>query len=906
MVDIRPVRRELIDSAVADARAGRPRLLRIEGASGMGKTTHLRTALDAARGFRIIESDCDERPYRKAYGLLERLGVPRTVTERGDPHAPAVAAQSLRRVIDTDDDRPLAIAVDDAQWADHESLEAIRLVLERAVSDRLLVIVASRPLPVGEPAPLLGHGAASMTGSLLTLDGIDRHEAGELVRAVMHGAVCPDDLLERLWQHTDRNPMHLASLVTQYGLDRLAALTDLPAPREVAQDLNARLAAMDADAARLLRATAVAGSSWVDRFDAAAIAQVDDPSSALALLHDSGLIVTRSAEPLADIRVAHALVRAAVYQSTPPAERRAMHRRASQVVLPAMQRLEHAVAASERRDEALSNQLEDAALAAHQQADHRRESQLWQWASQLTASLAERERRWLESQLATVLARDTRAARARLEEVGDVGDVARRDVLMAWLLVVENRIANARHTLEAMTPDTLDQADPEVLTRWRTLMAWTMLASGYPTEPIRVLLDELPGVADLDRALRPFYRRAAGEIALRSMDADHWRQDLTAIPADARTTPMDDTDKLAWRGAVYAVSGFVAEARRDLSETVSRIRSGRVDGANGVPHALHGLALWLDGEFERTCIELQAATALSPATLHPLVQAVLPLIPAVRGDLARADALLGETEAVLVDLPWKVPVSVHVLARIARLHAGQDAAARAACLPRLRARFGADVASPDHPGQPLGQLHLGLAHIWAGDLDNVEAHLAAIETDLIVPAWSRWCRPWLSGLRSERAGRLDEARRFLDAAVAAFTSELPLYRGHVHADLARVSALTGDQDAAARSTDRARQLYAGLGATVYLAESRDPRLRNPGLRDVAPASGDDPLGSLSDREREVAALLLSGFSYAQIAEELYVTRSTVAFHLGRIYAKTGVESRHQFIRQVRMAQPAAR
>lgn len=891
MTMLRPARQALIESVIADARGGRPRLLCIEGASGMGKTTHLRAALEAAAGFRIIEATCEEVTYRPAYGLLERLGVPRTVTDQGDPHAPAVAAQSLRRVID---DRPLVIAVDDGQWADPESLEAIRLVLERVTGDRLLVLVATRPHPAGEPAWPRISGASGI-GSLITLDGIDRQEANELVHRVAAGVRWPDDLVERLWQHADHNPMHLASLVTQYGPDQLTTMVELPAPREVAHDLNMRLAAMDADAARLLRATAVAGPSWVDRFDVAAIAQIDDPSSALALLHDGGLVVTRSPAPLAEIRIVHALVRAAIYQSTPPAERRAMHQRASQVVPSAMQRLEHAVAAVERRDDTLASQLEEAALVAHEQADYRRESQLWQWASQLTAAVAERERRWLEAQLATVLARDTRTVRARLDEHGDVNDVPRCDVLLAWLLLVENRVAEARHALEAVTPEALAKADPVVRVRWRALMAWTLLASGYPVDPIRALLSELPDVADLDRALHPYYRRAAGEIALRSMDAAHWRHDLTAIPDDARTTPMDDTDKLLWRGSVYAVSGFVDEARRDLSEAVSRIRAGRVGGASGVPHALHALALWLDGEFERSHSELQAATDLSPEAHHPLVQAVLPLVAIVRGDTERADALLGETEAVLLDLPWHTPVAVHVLAMIARLHAEGDETARAACLPRLRARFGPEVGTPQHAGQPLGQLHLGLAHIWAGELDDVEAHLFAIENDLIVPAWSRWCRPWLSGLRSECAGRLGEACRLLDAAVAAFTGDLPLYRAHVHADLARVRALTGDADAARRSAERSRRLYAGLGATAYLT----------GPPEAVPTAQPDPLGALSDREREVAALLLSGFSYAQIAEELYVTRSTVAFHLGRIYAKTGVESRHQFIQHHRLA-PSAR
>jgi DNA-binding CsgD family transcriptional regulator len=61
----------------------------------------------------------------------------------------------------------------------------------------------------------------------------------------------------------------------------------------------------------------------------------------------------------------------------------------------------------------------------------------------------------------------------------------------------------------------------------------------------------------------------------------------------------------------------------------------------------------------------------------------------------------------------------------------------------------------------------------------------------------------------------------------------------------------------------------------------------------------DVLSALSDRERDVATLLVSGLTYAQIARDLYVTRATVGFHTGRIYAKTGVTSRAELIDLVR-------
>ena len=64
--------------------------------------------------------------------------------------------------------------------------------------------------------------------------------------------------------------------------------------------------------------------------------------------------------------------------------------------------------------------------------------------------------------------------------------------------------------------------------------------------------------------------------------------------------------------------------------------------------------------------------------------------------------------------------------------------------------------------------------------------------------------------------------------------------------------------------------------------------------DSAPTVAQSPvLAALSDREREIATLLLEGLSYAQIGKELFITRSTVSFHLTRIYAKTDTTSRHE-------------
>jgi len=51
----------------------------------------------------------------------------------------------------------------------------------------------------------------------------------------------------------------------------------------------------------------------------------------------------------------------------------------------------------------------------------------------------------------------------------------------------------------------------------------------------------------------------------------------------------------------------------------------------------------------------------------------------------------------------------------------------------------------------------------------------------------------------------------------------------------------------------------------------------------------------------VLVLVVAGLSYAQVSAELFITQSTVAYHLSNMYAKTDVTSRHQLTAMVRQA-----
>ena len=114
----------------------------------------------------------------------------------------------------------------------------------------------------------------------------------------------------------------------------------------------------------------------------------------------------------------------------------------------------------------------------------------------------------------------------------------------------------------------------------------------------------------------------------------------------------------------------------------------------------------------------------------------------------------------------------------------------------------------------------------------------------------------------------------------------------------RVLALSSYDDAA---------YVSGLlqnGASGYLTKDKPPALILEAVRAVArgegrwfvqPTSQADPASALSDREREVLALLAQGQSNGDIADALFISENTVRNHLANAYAKVGVTSAREAV-----------
>ena len=116
--------------------------------------------------------------------------------------------------------------------------------------------------------------------------------------------------------------------------------------------------------------------------------------------------------------------------------------------------------------------------------------------------------------------------------------------------------------------------------------------------------------------------------------------------------------------------------------------------------------------------------------------------------------------------------------------------------------------------------------------------------------------------------------------------------------LTEAAAAAGDRPAAARSVRRAHALASEVGAMPIAQEAealaRRARLSlaEPAEPAVAPPAA-DPLArfGLTEREREILALLSVGRSNPQIAQALFISPKTASVHVSNILAKLGVDSR---------------
>ncbi len=879
-----------IDRAIHSAAAGTPTVFLVEGDPGTGKSSALDELSLRATGFTTLEAGAFESTSDYPFGVLEQWGVRH---QPGGPTAPYVGAQLINELLDERSENPLLLRLDDLQWADTESIEALVWVLQRAHGDRVLVALSSRPLAVDLLPGWQRWAAVRGHVNRLPLTGLDFQQAIKLVHELQPELA--ESTVRDLWEHTDGNPSYLTAMLAEYDAAELLRLRLLPAPRAFSERVRVRLARVPGDALALLRATAVLGRDWSSLIDVGQLAGTPHPGDVAQPLIDDGLLRKRDLDAGTAVRLAQPMLRAVVYDQTPLAERRRLHARAATLVSDRDEVLTHRIASVEQYDDTLATELDAWAADLHEFRLHRAAARCLRSASWLSSDTVDRERRWLESLYESVLAQDTAAVRAVAAEVEDARDLARRDLVLGALATFEddNHQAIYWFTKQLSADESQGHAEPATQYRIEVLLAWARIQAGEPTELVARGLARAAAMDTVDNALQGWRLAANGLVALRTRPTQELLDQLADLQDNPVSVPWQDRFRLSWRGDLRATLGLVRGAIGDLDHVLSMVDEGGMEAAAPHHQALLGLSYWLNGDWGRAAVHLRLAQELGPS-LSPVAVALAPLIEIGAGSLAAADELIARAEGLLAPNPWIECVEHLQVARVARRHADPSSAARSSEYDGMRHRVPA-LASGGESTNPVWLAHAALAACWAEELEDAEALVLLMTTTASSGApWIPAMAQWVRGLVAEQRGHGHLALDHLAAATSDSTNDLPFYRAHMLTDHARVALAGGEPAVADQCRGQALDLYTRLGAEGYADrvgtahQASQPRPKGVLLH----------LG-LTEREQDVLSLLASGLSYAQIARDLFVSQSTVSYHLSNIYRKAQVSSRHQLTELVR-------
>ncbi|MEO3808264.1 AAA family ATPase [Sphaerisporangium sp. B11E5] len=859
-------------------RAGRPRLVLVEGRPGIGKTALVRKALEGAADFLALRAGGEEMEKELPYGIVSQLVDTPLPTGAGPL---AVGAALLGALGEAQERGPVAVLVDDAQWADASSTQTLTFALRRLRADRILAVVI---VPEAADLPEGLRRLCSREASLqLRPAGLTARELGVLAGLLGHGHL-DAAALARLRLQTGGNPLYATATLRQTPADVLAdPVADLPPPGGYAREVLAALAAATPDAGRLVRAASVLGESCPLRH-AARLAGLPDPLDAVEDAVTRHLLTCRYAGGEARVAFPHPLVRASVYQSLGPRDRARAHGLAATLTADPARRLQHRLRAATGPAAELGADL--ARFARDQAADGAWEDAAEYFGHAADFAAGERDRSRLAAEAVHALLQAGRTVRAAAVAPRAYGDPATRAFAMGALAHATGDTEGALRLLEEAWRHRDPERDGTLAGRTAQHLALLHLIEDQGEESLRWseralrLAGHQPG-ADLLR-----YHHLVGLfLAGRTERA----REMTGDLPDPAVAGIGELDTLTGRGALRLWSDDLAGARRDLAGTVAAPRR------LSVPHRL--LATALLSMTEQRLGRWDEALALGATVLSveedceqvwltPYVHATQALPYAARGDLGRARAEVEPARRHPLTAAGAGYVA-HAEGWIATV-AGDPEAVVAALAPL--AETGAASGLMDSGVIPWHGL-LADALTTLGRYDEADAVLIAYEK----VGRGRDLPSALAGAARARGGWFaaqgrtgDAAASFEQAMEHAGRTAMPFERALIELSYGEFLRRTHGRNEAAAHLTSARGTLERLGATPFL-ERCDRELAACGRPSPAPAPG--PGAALTPQERTVTQYVLAGMANKQIARTMVLSVKTIEYHLGHIYAKLGVSSR---------------
>lgn len=927
-----------LHAAVTEVAGGSPAAVLLTGLPGVGKTSLARAALAAADRAGFAELIGRARPLGRemAYAPLAAAlgGYLHALPERHratlvaelpqlsllfsglglqPPAALGDPALEASRLLDglvrltgrLARDRPLALLLDDVHQADPATV-AFVVQLTAVVSDGpLLLLLTARPDEPGR------RDLARLEAALRDSDWrFDRHEvepldgpaAAALVSGVL-GAGRDPELIARIVARCAGRPLFLeavARTVAEQLADGVEPTGELPLPDGVRAQLLTRLGGIDEAERTVLELLAVDGGEldYQQLLDASGLA-AERLVAALDGLHHRGLV--RAGEQTGGHDLAHGLLGDAVLSTLSPIARMRAHARLATVMGADDPRLpEHALAAGA---------LLDPDVALDQLTRGGRHARLVgapDAAARYLGAAVE-----LAAGQPDVLAQLQRERADSLRRAGHPGEAR-----AAWLVALrEYANVNARTEVAAVEQELgmLDWSEGELEAARGHFRAAEQTLDGLPASPAHAGL-----------------LHAQLIVASRTGDTDTARRTATRMRelADRLDSPAVEAQAcLAEAVLDYAATDYVAMAdhnRRGLAAAL------RADDPLLIIRAHDQLSVAAGSQLDIAALRAHSTASLDVARrLGALVLEGWP-----RGRLAFADLFAGDWDAALRTTSDMLAIArqygerrgavsaaaghAWVLVHLGRLDDARRhlADARAAAPPMLEqdrnifsivALADATLALvEDRPADALGwadQLRLttggwlplfglallGEAYARAGEPDQARAigrRLRGVRScETVAPTA---LAGWVDGLAAATDGDTEWASGALTDAAVGF-EQLGLPFQAARAGLA-VADIASAQQAAVEAAGAALETFERLGAPIQAKAARE-LLRRLGVVPSRGRARTTRSGGLSSRELEVARLVASGLSNAEVATALFISPRTVTTHLDRIYGRLGLNSR---------------